>query len=171
MPDTAEPAPAILPRRRHNRILLAIALFKFVKCALLLAVAFGALKLLHGDISPETRQWIARLAREPQHHALHELLHRVLVIDDRHLRAISAASLIYAVLLGTEGIGLWLERRWGEYFTILITGSFIPLEVYELADHPNLPRLAITCVNVAAVAYLVVRVKRGNGDRRRTANS
>ena len=50
--------------------------------------------------------------------------------------------------------------RWGEYFTIIITGSFIPMELYELAHCPGVLRFTITAINVAAVVYLVIRIRR-----------
>jgi len=160
--DAALPPPQP-PRRRHNRVLLAIAVFKFVKSALLIAIALGALRLLHHDFSPGTLKWVEHVASDPEHHLLHQLLHRALEVDDRYLRAISAGSFFYAALLAIEGTGLWLERRWGEYFTIIITGWFIPMELFEVGRHPGVLRIAITAINMAAVAYLVVRVRREAG--------
>ena len=89
-----------------------------------------------------------------------EDLGRAMAIDDHTLRTISAGSFFYATLLAIEGTGLWLERRWGEYFTIIITGSFIPMEVFETVRRPGLLRIAITAINIAAVAYLVARLRR-----------
>jgi uncharacterized membrane protein (DUF2068 family) len=161
IPEVVPPERSVLPdRRRHDKVLLAIALFKYFKSAFLLAIAVGALRLLHHEFSQRTVDWVRRVVAEPQHHVLHQLLSRVLNIDDRYLRAISAASFLYAILLAIEGTGLWLERRWGEYFTIVITGSFIPMELFELARRPGILRFAITAVNVAAVVYLVVRIRR-----------
>ena len=31
-----------------------------------------------------------------------------------------------------EGIGLYLEKAWGEYLTLAITVSFLPLEIFEI---------------------------------------
>ena len=31
-----------------------------------------------------------------------------------------------------EGVSLLLRKRWAEYFTVIVTASFIPLEIYEL---------------------------------------
>ncbi|HEY5312532.1 MAG TPA: DUF2127 domain-containing protein, partial [Pirellulales bacterium] len=154
-----------LPRRRHDRVLLAIAVFKYVKSALLIAVALGALKLLHHSFSEATIEWVKRLTSDPEHQVLHDLLHRALAVDDRTLRAISAGSFFYATLLAIEGTGLWLERRWGEYFTIIITSSFIPMELLEVGRRPGVLRIAITTINIAAVAYLVVRLRRENRRR------
>lgn len=148
------------PPRRHDRVLLAIAVFKYVKSALLIAVALGALKLMHHNFSEATVEWVNRLASAPEHQLLHDLLHRALAIDNHTLRTISAGSFFYAALLAIEGTGLWLERRWGEYFTIIITGSFIPMELFEVGRHPGPVRIAITAINIAAVVYLIVRLRR-----------
>ena len=32
-------------------------------------------------------------------------------------------------------MGLLLRKHWAEYFTIITTGLFIPLEIYELVRH------------------------------------
>jgi uncharacterized membrane protein (DUF2068 family) len=85
---------------------------------------------------------------------------KILSLDARNLRAISAGSLVYAVLLLTEGIGLLLRRRWAEYFTVIITGSFIPLEVYEFTRRLTWGRLVLIGVNVAVVLYLMSVLRR-----------
>jgi uncharacterized membrane protein (DUF2068 family) len=56
-------------------------------------------------------------------------------------------------------MGLLLRKHWAEYFTIISTGLFIPLEVYELARHFTMTKLAVTAINVLIVWYLVARVR------------
>ena len=73
----------------------------------------------------------------------------------RTLKRISAGTFFYAALLLTEGVGLLWRQRWAEYFTVLVTGSFIPLELYELTRRFTAPRLILIGVNVAVVGYLV----------------
>jgi uncharacterized membrane protein (DUF2068 family) len=84
----------------------------------------------------------------------------LLSLDERHLRAISAGTFCYAALLFTEGAGLMLRQRWAEYFTVIVTGSLIPLEVYELLRHVTLTRLILIAINVAVVWYLVAVLRR-----------
>ena len=90
--------------------------------------------------------------------------------DTRSLVAISVGSFIYAALLLTEATGLWLRRRWAEYFTIIVTGSFIPLEIYEVSRRVTATRLAAIALNVAIVLYLMRRL-RATGDLRRAPAS
>jgi uncharacterized membrane protein (DUF2068 family) len=70
-------------------------------------------------------------------------------------------------MLLTEGTGLLLGKRWAEYFTIIATSSFIPLEIYELYRHVDLTRVALLLINIAVVIYLVFEVAR---NRRRESS-
>jgi uncharacterized membrane protein (DUF2068 family) len=46
--------------------------------------------------------------------------------------ALSVGTFFYGGLFATEGIDLLLRKRWAEYFTIITTSLFIPLEIYEI---------------------------------------
>ena len=145
-----------------------IALFKLLKGLLLVAVGFGALRLLHADVSALATSWADRLNIDPQNRYIAAALSRLLSADPRTLVAIGTGSFIYAALLLTEATGLWLRRRWAEYFTIIVTGSFIPLEIYEVAKRLTVTRLAMIALNVVIVCYLMRRL-RATDDVRRTA--
>ena len=70
------------------------------------------------------------------------------------------ACFAYAALFLTEGIGLWRDRRWAEYLTIVATGSLVPLEVFELARKVTAVRIGALVVNLLIVVYLVGRLRR-----------
>ena len=151
---------SVANHRRGPRTLLAIAIFKLVKGALLVAVGIGALKLLHRDVAETVMRWVDILRVDPDNRFLHGLLTRILSVSPAQLKAASIGTFIYAGLLLTEGIGLLLRKRWAEYFTIITTGALIPLEVYELIHRASATKVAVLIVNVAIVAYLVVHVRR-----------
>ena len=148
-----------------NRVLLLIAILKLMKAALLLAVAFGALTLLHRDVAQIAARWIAALKIDPASRFATLLTSHLPLVSDRRLEEISAGTFVYAALFSTEGVGLLLGKRWAEYFTAIATGSLIPLEVYELVKHRSLPKLIIVALNIAVVWYLLARLKQ------RAANS
>jgi uncharacterized membrane protein (DUF2068 family) len=149
-------------RHSNRTMLLVIAGFKLFKGILLLALAVGALRLLNGDIDEHVRHWMALIRVDPDNRHFHGALMKIAGLDNRKLEEISAGSFFYAILLLTEGIGLWLGKRWAEYFTIIVTGSFIPLEIYELVERVSVPKVIALLVNVAIVWYLVVRLRRKN---------
>ena len=71
-----------------------------------------------------------------------------------HQTLLAAGLVGYALLEGTEGVGLAMRRRWAEYLTVVATGLLIPYEVYELVHHPTLFKVGALLLNVAVVAYL-----------------
>jgi uncharacterized membrane protein (DUF2068 family) len=154
--------PALDMREQKSRAdgLLLIAIFKLIKGTLLIAVGIGGLKLLHRDVSEVVAQWIDALRIDPDNRYVHRLLVRLWAVDEHKLKEISAGSFFYAGLLLTEGFGLLLKKRWAEYFTVIATGSLLPLEVYELAKGASLAKLLLLAVNVAVVWYLVARLRR-----------
>ena len=123
-------------------------------------MAVGAHHLLHKDIADFVATWVAQLHLDKDNRYIGKALGKILSLDDRKLREISAGTLVYAALLLTEGGGLLFRRRWAEYFTVIVTGSFIPLEVYELVRRVTLARLVLVGVNVAIVWYLIHVLRR-----------
>jgi uncharacterized membrane protein (DUF2068 family) len=71
----------------------------------------------------------------------------------------SIVALIYASVLFTEGIGLWLQKRWAEYLTTIATGLLIPFEIYEIYEKFTWVRVAILALNIFVVWYLSTRLK------------
>lgn len=147
------------PKARHDRGLLLIAIFKFAKFVILLALGFGALQLLRPEVAEGTETWAAELSSRDERRVLQYVLERASGISDARLRALGIGCFIYAAVFLTEGIGLYLERRWAEYLTVVATGSLVPIELYELAKHVTLGKIAILVVNLAIVAYLVYRLR------------
>jgi uncharacterized membrane protein (DUF2068 family) len=142
-----------------------IAALKLFKGLVLFAVAIGAVKLLHKDIAFEVERWADIFRVDPNNFYIHRLLERLSILDDRRLKELSVGTFFYSALLLTEGTGLFLGKRWAEFFTIIATSSFIPLEVYELTKRVGWARLVVLPLNVAVVAYLVVAVRRNRKNR------
>ncbi len=67
----------------------------------------------------------------------------------------TAAVAAYAVLEGTEAVGLWLGRRWAEYLTFVATVIFVPYEIYELTKNVSALKVLALVINLAIVAYLL----------------
>jgi hypothetical protein len=55
-----------------------------------------------------------------------------------------------------EAVGLWLLKRWGEYFAMVATSVGIPYEIYDLTTKVTVLRVGAFVINVALVIYLVV---------------
>jgi uncharacterized membrane protein (DUF2068 family) len=149
----------------ESRGLQVIAAFKLFKALVLFAVGIGAVKLLHKDLAFEVERWADLFRVDPNNRYIHHLLERLSVLDARKLREFSVGTFFYSALLLTEGTGLLLRKRWAEYFTIIATSSFIPLEVYELTKRVSSPRLVVLLLNIVVVVYLVIEVYRSRKKR------
>jgi len=78
----------------------------------------------------------------------------------RTLLVTGIAATGYGLLELVEGVGLWLDRLWAEYLTVIATSLIIPVEVYELVRKPTLLKAGGIAVNVAIVAYLAWLLRR-----------
>jgi uncharacterized membrane protein (DUF2068 family) len=139
--------------------LVLIGIFKLLKALMLIAIGIGALRLLHKDIAATVVHWTQVLRVDPDNRYIHGMLLKVFRVSPKQLKELSAGTFLYAGLFATEGIGLLLRKRWAEYFTIVTTSLFIPLEVYELARHFTVTKLVVALINVLIVCYLVGRVQ------------
>jgi uncharacterized membrane protein (DUF2068 family) len=146
-------------KQQSSFILILIGLFKLVKAALLIAVGIGAIKLLHKDLAETVQHWVQVLRVDPDNRYVHGILVKIFRVTPKQLRELSLGTFLYAGLFLTEGLGLLLQKHWAEYFTIVTTGLFIPLELYEMARHFTITKLVVTVVNVLIVWYLVARVR------------
>lgn len=68
--------------------------------------------------------------------------------------ALAITAFGYAALMGTEGVALYLRKRWARWLTIVATSSLIPIEVYEISREVHPLRVVLLIVNVAVVIYL-----------------
>jgi uncharacterized membrane protein (DUF2068 family) len=142
-------------RKRRNRWLELIAVYKLLQAALLVSVGVGALKLLHKDVADVLSNLVTALHRNPEGRLVSFLLDKAALVDDHMLRRISLFMFCYAALGLLEGLGLMLEKVWAEYLTAIITASFLPLEIFELTHRITPVRVGFLVANLAVLAYLV----------------
>jgi uncharacterized membrane protein (DUF2068 family) len=145
---------------RQAGVLRLIALFKFLKALLLVAVGMGALKLLDPSVAARAQEGLRALATSSDRRAVQGVLVLVSRLTPERLEALGVGAFLYAGLFTTEGVGLWLGKRWAEYLTVIATGSFVPFEIYELVRRPGLPGVAALVLNLAVVAYLIYHLRR-----------
>lgn len=145
-------------KHSHTALLRLIAAFKLLKAAALIATGIGAFKLIHADVGPVLQHWVAALSFDPDSRFVNHAIQRMTDISPRRFRELGIGSFIYAGLFLTEGIGLWLLKRWAEWYTVIITSSLVPIEIYEIFRHPTAIKILVLLINVAVVLYLVYHI-------------
>lgn len=143
----------------HDRLLRAIAIFKFLKCATLIALGVGAFRLLHKDVGELAEHWVEALRLDPGSRWVDLALAKASNVRPAQIKTLGVGSFLYAALFLAEGAGLWLEKRWGEWLTVIITSSLVPVEIYEIYRHPSAVKVAVLVINIGIVGYLINRIR------------
>jgi uncharacterized membrane protein (DUF2068 family) len=153
---------ALLQPRQRVRYLKLIALFKITKGALLFLLGFSLLFLNARDTwMDKISDWVDAEILLGHSKVVIFLLNKLQdVLAGEQLRATGFLALFYCGVLFTEGIGVYLQKRWAELLMIFATGALIPLEVRHLWHRPSLSALVILLVNCFIVWFLYRVLKR-----------
>ena len=153
-------------REPGDRAVALIGAFKLTKSALLVVAAGGWLlrgpagKGIHAVL--HATKWTGAL---PGHHVVRETIAKLTAVGDHRLRELAMAALCYALVFGIEGVGLLRRKLWAEWLTVVVTASFLPIEVYELYRHRGPGELVALVVNLAILLVLVRRRLRAGAPR------
>ncbi|MDD4866352.1 MAG: DUF2127 domain-containing protein [Mycobacterium sp.] len=158
----AADAPTILRGKalRQATIVRAIGLERLVRAVLIGLAAYavwrfhGARGSIQATLDRDLPLLRASGFRVDQMTAVHEL-EKALAVKPSTLTLLAVALVAYALVEIVEGVGLWLLKRWGEYFAVVATSVFLPLEIYDLTKGVTMTRVVTFTVNVAAVVYLL----------------
>jgi uncharacterized membrane protein (DUF2068 family) len=146
------------PKRRFN-VLRAIALYKLLKVLLLLALAYGEVRLRDASLAAKLVTWASERPIGFEHDMATRFLEWFSGLSASRVHALRIVTYAYAGVFATEGIGVWMQKRWAEWLTVIITASLIPLEVWELIFRPNVGKVAVLVANAAIVIYLAWHVR------------
>jgi len=150
-------------RELHEAIVLRFVALDRAFHALILIPAgllLGWLWLRLSVLSPQARslaEGLASVSKEVGHVGglLNGAAGRVADLNRGHVLNLALAALAFGLVEATEAVGLWMEKRWAEYLTVVATGSLLPLEVVELTRHVSALKAFGFVLNIAVVGYLV----------------
>lgn len=149
---------ALRMARAPNRVPLVIRLIATGK--LLKACGFLVLGLTIGRMihAPDIADWAAamleRIHIDPDGQRAQHLMTWISSVPHHRFTEVGAGAFAYAGIYLIEGLGLWFDRRWAEWLTVIGTLAFIPFEVIHLVHRPTLGITIILILNVAVAAYL-----------------
>jgi uncharacterized membrane protein (DUF2068 family) len=159
---------AILQPRQRVRYLKLIALFKIAKGALLFLLGFSLLFLNARTLwMDKISDWVDAEILLGHSKVVIFLLNKLQdALAGGQLRATGFLALFYCSVLFTEGIGVYLQKRWAELLMICATGALIPLEVRHLWHRPSVAALLILLANCFIVWFLYRVLKRDKAEAR-----
>src|ERR1700722_9360442 len=149
------------PRPRLG-MLRIIALYKLLKVLLLLLAAYGELRLHDAALSAKLATWAQGRPLGLEHAVVTRALTLFSGLSETQIHVMRIATFAYAAVFAIEGVGLWMQKRWAEWLTTIITASLIPLEAWEIFFRPTIGKILILLANAAVVGYLVWHVRSKN---------
>jgi uncharacterized membrane protein (DUF2068 family) len=150
---------------RSALILRIFAVERFLRALIFAALAIAVWRFSVSRLSfeqaydqalPPLKALLRDFGFSVQHSKLLGLLHKAFTVDPRTLSYIALGLAAYTVIEVIEGIGLWLVKRWGEYFAMIVTSLGLPYEIYDLTNKVTVLRVVAFVINLALVLYLVL---------------
>jgi uncharacterized membrane protein (DUF2068 family) len=143
--------------------LRVVALLEGAKGALVLLTGFGLLAFIHKDLHQAAEQLVRHFHINPASHYPRIFIDLSARTTDMKLWAMAIGAMFYAVIRFAEAAGLWMQRRWAEWFGLLTGGMYVPVEIYEVVRGVTWPKVTVLVVNAGVVAYLLMTVSRSKG--------
>jgi uncharacterized membrane protein (DUF2068 family) len=144
----------------HDAFIKVIIVERIIKAIVLIALAIGLLVAGRTGLLTSWADYAQdQLNLAAGRNFIVQLLLKLVVYIGAfsHTTVLAIAAIVYALLEGTEGVGLAMRRRWAEYLTVIATGLLIPYEAYEVVHRVTLFKVGALLLNVAVVGYLAYR--------------
>ncbi len=161
---------ATAPHVRRGRnlrdvvIMRALAIERVVRTVIFSLLAVGVLTVrgkqdrLHAAFEnemPLIRPLASQVGWNPDDSKLLHHIEQAFSLSPTTLLWVAVGLFGYAAIELIEAVGLWLITRWGEYFAVIATSIFLPLEVYEITEKVTAFRAIALAINIAAVLWLL----------------
>lgn len=144
----------IMEREHGKGGLRVVSFVEAAKGLLVLLAGFELLTYIHKDLHLAAEQLVRHFHLNPASRYPRIFLDLVEHVTDAQLWVLALSALLYAVVRFVEAYGLWLQRRWAEWYGLVAGGICVPIELFETARKVTWPRVTLLIVNTAIVVYL-----------------
>ncbi len=167
MSGPAADAPVVLRGKevRSALILRVFAVERFLRALAVAAISFAVWRFEYARETieqafdrerPELRSLFHQLGYNIDNSKLVGLFNRALTLSPATIKLLAIGLACYAAIEVVEGIGLWVGKRWGEYFAMVATSAGLPLEIYDLVNKVSAIGFILFAINLFLVLYLVI---------------
>ena len=149
---------------RSELILRVFAVERFLRFLVFAIAAYGVWRFKSDQANiergynndlPAIRALYRDLGFDVNHSRLLGLIQHSFMLTPRTLTYLAIGLAAYALIELVESIGLWLGKRWGEYFAMVATSIFLPYEIYDLTVKVTWLRVGALLINILLVIYLI----------------
>ena len=141
----------------HETGLRGIIAIKAFYGILFFVIGLGVFTLINKDISDLAERAADSLGIDPENGNLNALLEWLTGISPKQIAVVGLGTILYAGVYLTMAWGLHLRQVWAEWLTIVATGLFIPVEIYEVIRSWRSTYFLVLVINASIVWYLLRR--------------
>lgn len=155
--------------KKKNRLLPLIGIEHVIVGLILLGVGVVLLFNADANVGKDITSLAKTLGIDPASNGVQGLLGSAKKVTSSKLVFYGIVSAAFGLLQVSEGTGLILRKRWGEYLTVVSTLLLFIPDIYELVTKPGFLKLGAFILNVAMITYLTIHLRRtrGEGDTKR----
>jgi len=147
-----------LDRRHFSKTSVAlhtIAIFEVTKAAVVLLLGCGLFHLMHKNLDEVAERVVQVLHVNPEGKLSNLFFELASDSSDRNLWVLALGTLAYASVRLTESYGLWREREWAQWFSLLSTALYLPPELYWMLRHPSWLKCAVLVINIVILLFML----------------
>jgi uncharacterized membrane protein (DUF2068 family) len=145
--------------RRHSTktsvALRTVAIFETTKAAIVLLLGCGLFHFMNENLDEVAERFVQVLHVNPEGKLSNLFFKLASHFSDRNLWVLALGALAYASVRLTEAYGLWREREWAQWFSLLSTALYLPPELYWMLHHPSWLRCAVLVSNIAILLLML----------------
>ena len=130
-------------------------MFEVTKAALVLLLGCGLFGLMHRNLDDVAERVVQVLHVNPEGKLSNLFLELASHSSDRNLWVLALGTVVYASVRLTEAYGLWREREWAQWFSLLSTALYLPPELYWMLRHPSWLKCAVLVINLVIFLFML----------------
>jgi uncharacterized membrane protein (DUF2068 family) len=130
-------------------------MFEVTKAAIVLVLGCGLLHLMHKNLDDVAERVAQVLHVNPEGKLSNLFFELASRASDRNLWGLVLGTLVYASVTSTAAYGLWREREWAQWFSLLSTALYLPPELDWMLGHPNWLKCSVLGTNIAILLFML----------------
>ncbi|HEV8542135.1 MAG TPA: DUF2127 domain-containing protein [Verrucomicrobiae bacterium] len=139
---------------KHHAGLRVVALFEGFKGLLVLIVGLTLLHYVDEGVQRAAEEIVRHLHLNPASRIPRIFEAAAGRVPDAQIEGLALGAFLYSIMRFVECYGLWRNRVWAEWFALVSSGVFVPVEIYEMVVKPTPVKATLLVLNVAVVIYL-----------------
>jgi len=138
--------------------LRGVAVLEAGKGLFALALGVWLVSLRHKDLETVAAHLLHFLHRvlhlSPDGHIARTIMRGAARVNHENIHLWALFAFAYTAIRFAEGVGLWLEKKWAEWFAVISCTLYTPYLALEVRRHPNMFTWGGLVINTLILCYL-----------------